>query len=175
MLHSLKTITKDKDNFHYKGILPNEELHELYFEQDIFIMTSLTEGLPVSFIEAMKTGLVPVVSDIHGGIREIVENNQNGFLCEANNAVEFASAIKKLSGEHLLYQKFSEEAKMSMGSRFDALKNTEHYFRLFETISYTPGTKKYGYRSANRLDKKWLPNILVRLARTSTNKLIPWR
>lgn len=46
---------------------------------DIFVLTSIYEGLPISIIEAMAAGL-PIVSSDVGGVSDIVKNEVNGFL-----------------------------------------------------------------------------------------------
>ena len=47
---------------------------------DVFLLTSLWEGLPVSLLEAMYMKKPCVVSDVIGN-HDVIENGRNGFIC----------------------------------------------------------------------------------------------
>ncbi len=67
------------------GTLPHAEALNVIAESMIFIMNSVTaqsgdkEGTPVSLIEAMTAGLIPIATK-HGGIMDIIEDGVTGFL-----------------------------------------------------------------------------------------------
>lgn len=65
----------------FYGNVPNSEIHEKLCQEDIFILMSNNEGLPISIIEAMRAGL-PVISTPIAGIPEQVEPLYNGLLVE---------------------------------------------------------------------------------------------
>ncbi len=67
-----------------------------YLQQgDIYVSTSLTEGLPLSILEAMSCGLPVVATDV-GGTKDIIEDGVNGFLIEKNDDKALYEAILKL-------------------------------------------------------------------------------
>ncbi|MCX6966540.1 MAG: glycosyltransferase family 4 protein, partial [Verrucomicrobia bacterium] len=63
--------------------------------QDVLLLTSTFEGLPLSLLEAMGQGLVPVVSDLESGIREVVDEI-NGLLVPVDNIEGYARALVHL-------------------------------------------------------------------------------
>lgn len=63
---------------------------------DYFLITSKTEGLPLSLLEAMASGCIPISADV-GGIKEVIVNNNNGFLYQSNDMNELGHIIYKLS------------------------------------------------------------------------------
>lgn len=65
----------------FYGNVANNEIHEKLCQEDIFILMSNNEGLPISIIEAMRAGL-PVISTNVAGIPEQVEPLYNGVLIE---------------------------------------------------------------------------------------------
>ncbi|MDQ0903979.1 glycosyltransferase family 4 protein [Paenibacillus sp. V4I7] len=63
---------------------------------DIAVASSLREGLPVNIMEAMACGL-PIIASENRGHRELVQNNQNGWLIAPNDQVDMAEKIKLLA------------------------------------------------------------------------------
>lgn len=71
-----------QNNVIFMGSIPNERIHSILCEQDVFILMSNNEGLPIAIIEAMRAGL-PIISTNVAGIPELLVNN-NGCLIEPN-------------------------------------------------------------------------------------------
>jgi len=86
-------------------VLVEEELQRAR----IFVLTSDSEGLPLSVVEAMMCGLPVVVSDV-GDVRDIVEDNVNGYVVPPRAVGAFASRIAGLLREPRRLARFSEAA-----------------------------------------------------------------
>jgi len=78
---------------------------------DIFVLSSLTEGLPNALIEAMACGLPVVSSDCLSGPNEILENGKNGILVPVGDEKALAGAVLKLLNNPNLRQEFSTLAE----------------------------------------------------------------
>ena len=59
---------------------------------DVFVLTSLWEGLPISVLEAMAAAKAVVVTDT-GGIREVVSNGVNGYLVTRGNVFQMSDVV----------------------------------------------------------------------------------
>ena len=68
---------------------------------DVFLLTSISEGIPLTVIEAMCAGL-PVVATRVGGLIEIVQEGKTGWLAEVGNERELADHIVGLAKEPAL-------------------------------------------------------------------------
>jgi glycosyltransferase involved in cell wall biosynthesis len=76
----------------FPGPLPNTRVPALLENHDVFLLASEAEGLPISLLEAMAHGVVPVVSDLESGIRDVVDAT-NGRLVPVNDVEGYARAI----------------------------------------------------------------------------------
>ena len=64
----------------FHGRIPNNSVPEIMRQHSFFILASEYEGNPKSLLEAMSCGLVVIGSDVDG-IRELINDGKNGFLC----------------------------------------------------------------------------------------------
>ena len=78
-LKKLASKLKVERSVEFKGYMNREDLEELFQKADLYVSTSLSDSTSVSLLEAMASGLVPVVTDIPGN-REWIEDRKNGFL-----------------------------------------------------------------------------------------------
>jgi starch synthase len=80
---------------------------------DVFVLSSVEEGLPTVVIEAMALGK-PVISTSVGGIPEIISNGVNGLLVPPRAPKILARAIEKVLENPALGNKLGEEAARSV-------------------------------------------------------------
>ena len=76
--------------------LKREEIVAVYTRHDIFVFPSLVEGMPLTLLEAMATGM-PVVTSNTSGMADVVEDEENGLLVPAADAAKLARGIERLS------------------------------------------------------------------------------
>lgn len=62
---------------------------------DFFVLSSLWEGLPISLLEAMSVGCVPVCTPA-GGVSDVINNGKNGFLSESCDEEDFYQMINSV-------------------------------------------------------------------------------
>lgn len=84
-----------------------KDVPELMLLSDIAVSSSRQEGLPVNVMEAMAVGLPLVVSNCRGN-KDLVSNNENGYVVEMDDVVKFADSVRKLYISKELRVKFGE-------------------------------------------------------------------
>ncbi|MCK5267153.1 MAG: glycosyltransferase [Spirochaetes bacterium] len=97
-LGNCKNLVKDLaivDNVEFLGYLQNRVICKYIRKALVLVLPSLTEVFPKVLIEAMTAARPVIASDV-GGIKEIVENNVNGFLLDPYDEKKLASRIKEL-------------------------------------------------------------------------------
>lgn len=109
------------DNFTYHGIVSGAPKTELLKRCDIFLLPSFYEGLPMSLLETMSFGQVPVVTPV-GSVPTVVTDNINGMFIKVKNAEDIVDAIKLLTTNSELYTKLSSGARETIITKFDDKK-----------------------------------------------------
>jgi len=112
--HELEGMTKDLilgNQITFIGKVPHEKVPEFMVASDIFILPSLSEGLPGVIIEAFAAA-IPIVATSVGALPEIIREGENGFLVEPKNPEQLAEKILLLLGNSELRNKFSENNKL---------------------------------------------------------------
>jgi colanic acid/amylovoran biosynthesis glycosyltransferase len=89
------------------------------------------DGLPVSLVEALASG-IPVITTPMTGNCEVVQENYNGLLVPFNDAQALARAMEKLMQDRLLYENLCRNTRVSVESRFDKRKTSKALNRLFQ-------------------------------------------
>jgi len=90
----------------------------LYRALDVLLITSDSEGTPMTLLEAMSCG-VPVVSSAVGGIPEVCQNNRDALLVPPGDVVGFTDALKRLHGEWGLSGKLAENARSKVVQQYE--------------------------------------------------------
>lgn len=109
------------------------DVPELLGAFDVFLLTSLWEGLPRSLVEAFLSG-VPVVASHVDGVGELVEDGKNGFLAPPGDVDSLASSVVRLLTNESLRQAMANQARASVGE-FSAEKMVKDYSDLYEQVS----------------------------------------
>ena len=84
----------------YHGIVNGEKKKELLLNNDIFILPSWDEGQPISILEAYVTGCIVITDENIGGIRDVFQNEINGFSCIAKDIESIYSAIQRIKDDN---------------------------------------------------------------------------
>ena len=116
--------------FSYEGIVAGEEKTALLRRCQVFVLPSLYEGLPISLLECMSYGLVPVTTNV-GSIGEYVENGTNGLLLKVKDSHSIVEAITALLHDSALVQRLSAAARHTISSRFNPAEYIEKLNKIY--------------------------------------------
>lgn len=117
------------DLIHYVGSVPYERLSEIYQYADVFVLTSLSEGMPSVILEAMGCGLPIVASDV-GGNNEIVAEGKNGYLVKGDDTDTLAARLLALINDIDL-RRYMGETSRQMALAYDWENIMKQYNELY--------------------------------------------
>jgi glycosyltransferase involved in cell wall biosynthesis len=95
-----------------------KDIKGLLAATDVFVMTSLWEGLPRSAVEALVAG-IPVVAYAVDGLNDIVRSGENGFLVQPKDYNTLAEHIVYLLKHEDILEKFKKNAVGTIEKSFD--------------------------------------------------------
>ena len=130
LLNELKTLVSDLDldnNIIFHGFVHNP--YPYLKHSDLFLMSSLWEGLPNAMIEALALGTQVVSTDCVAGPREILKDGKYGALVPTKNIEQFSKAI--------LTELSNERCKVSLvkrGRSFSLNHSAEAYVKLVQSL-----------------------------------------
>ena len=151
----------------WTGGLPHRDLLQLFLAHDVFVLPTRWEGFPVALLEAMAAGVVPVVSDLPGALREAVSSGATGFAHPFSDIDGFAASIAELDRNREKLESMSAAARRTVQEEFNIEQRAQAYQGLFlrwrelrrPRALHPPAT------DASRLDQEWIPNGVVRALR----------
>lgn len=119
---------------HFKGFVKNHELPQVLNEQDLFVLASKKEGLPVSILEALACGTPVLTSNSGGGTRYIFKENKGGVVFNLNDLATFTEPLLLWKNNQEKYKIQSKGARTLVLKKFDITREVEKYKNLYENL-----------------------------------------
>ena len=102
-----------RDRVNVIPFVKREDIRAVFAAHDIFVFPSLVEGMPLTLLEAMATGM-PVVTTNTSGMADVLENEVNGLLVPAADAEQLADGIEQLCESRELRQRLGLAGQETM-------------------------------------------------------------
>lgn len=118
------------EDFYYGGVVTGDEKWRALAENDIFLLPSKYEGLPMALLEAMAAGCVPVVSNV-GSISTAVTDGVNGYFVDEENLV---SRLKELLSGEADLAAMSRAARATIEKNFDIKDYVERLNGIYKAV-----------------------------------------
>jgi glycosyltransferase involved in cell wall biosynthesis len=120
-----------EDNVIFAGQLDRKDCFSLMRKSDVLVLTSHSEAFPLVLIEALASSL-PVISFTLGGIPDIIQNNQTGFLIEKNDFCTFQKKLHQILTDKALNKKMGRNGKQRVLEYFTIERKIEKLFDIIQ-------------------------------------------
>jgi len=115
----------------FTGVI--EEMVPVYQAMDVFVLSSVTEGMPLTILEAMAAG-VPVVATHVGGVPELIRDHQTGLLVASKDVSGLTESLKRLIASRVLRRQLAEDAFAFVSTHFSQQEMVERYVCVYEEV-----------------------------------------
>ena len=112
-LPKLKEIVKEmklEERVIFTGYKTKKEMEEYILKSRLFLLTSLSEGLPMVLLEAMSYGIPCIAFRTKSGVSDIIDDNRNGFIIDNRNKEKYIEKIDELMNNKELINEFSKNS-----------------------------------------------------------------
>jgi len=123
------------DRLHLLGL--RSDIPELLADADVFVLPSLSEGLPMALLEAMFAGCPIVASDV-GEVRAVLQGGEAGVLVPPGDGTGLARAIARLLCNPAEARAFGERARQRARAEYDVRVMVTRYARVYERLLRQP-------------------------------------
>ncbi len=117
--------------FSFTGLRP--DIPEVLSELDVFVLSSISEGLPLAVVEAMAAAR-PVVVTRCGGLVEVVEDGRSGFLVPPADPQSLASKVCEVLSNPSLAAELGGNARRRAEERFSLRRMLAEYENLYQRL-----------------------------------------
>ncbi|MBL7701563.1 MAG: glycosyltransferase family 4 protein [Ferruginibacter sp.] len=124
----------------FKGKLKSTEVQDHLLQNQVFVLLSDFEGLPITLIEAMACGLVPICTYMRSGISDLVTDGEEGFLVE-NRKERFVAAIKKIKEDPALWKNMSKAGRQKIEASYSIEASSKQWMALLKELITNAGER----------------------------------
>jgi glycosyltransferase involved in cell wall biosynthesis len=161
----LQVIWPESSDITFHGEISSVKLNSIYSKSNIIILPSRAEGMPLSVIEAMKVGVIPIVNDLECGLKEIIIDDISGFRVKNNSVLEYVRIISDLYSSPEKVNELSVSVSKLSLDLFDPVVNTKIIEDSLIFVANKSHYRKPSKLFGSRLDIKWMPNIFITVFR----------
>jgi len=116
---------------HVRFLGLRKDVPRLLAAADLFLLTSISEGIPLTVIEAMAAGL-PVVATRVGGMGEVVQEGTTGLLASSGDDAGLADHVLKLIADPALRCRMGEHGRQRVHRVFSQEQMLAGYMKLYQ-------------------------------------------
>jgi glycosyltransferase involved in cell wall biosynthesis len=121
-----------EEKFILRGFV--DDIFHFYQGLDLYLCTSLHEGIPMSVLEAMGHGL-PVIAPKVGGLEEILEDGVQGYLVEGRNPIDYAEKCIKIFQNGDMRDKMRMAGRDKVAKDFSIDQMAQKYYQLYRIVT----------------------------------------
>jgi glycosyltransferase involved in cell wall biosynthesis len=115
--------------FQFYADLTNEEIAGYLSQQDLFLLPSRLDGVPLAMLETMSAGIVPIIYRFNQGIEMIFGNEAT--IVDSGDNQGIAATVTALHNDRVLLEQRSAICRACIHEKFNVVKRNKEYFDLF--------------------------------------------
>lgn len=119
---------------HLHGRLTPEQIRDRLQQADVFLLSSLSEGISNAVLEAMACGL-PVVTSDCDGMREAISDGVEGFVVPVRQPEAITAALLRFAYDPELRRRMGSAGRKRVLQQFNLADQVDKFIALYQTVS----------------------------------------
>lgn len=157
----LRNQLGENERVRFLGRLSYDEVMLLHQSNDIVLLMSKAEGLPVCVVEAMKCGVVPIVFDMPSGIPELVLDGETGYRVPQGDVQACAKKILDLYSNREKLTDLGVKATQHVNCLFDPAIQTAEYEKIYRELIGIPIKRTWPKMGLKKKLLSRVPNRII--------------
>ncbi|WP_368895318.1 glycosyltransferase family 4 protein [Priestia megaterium] len=124
-----------EDKITFTGSLTEEQMKDRFLKSNVFVSASTIENSPNSLGEAMLLGVPSISSDV-GGVKNMLEHNEEGFIYQSDAPYMLAFYVKEYFRNETMAKEFGKKAKKHAELTHNRAINLKALLSIYEEIAY---------------------------------------
>lgn len=120
------------DSFRYCGVVSGQDKIDFLNRMEVFVLPSYFEGLPMSLLESMSYGCVPITTPV-GSIPSVVKDGDNGLFMKDHDVDSIVESVIRLSEDRRLLQDLSGNARETIFAKFEPSVYISNLNRIYKS------------------------------------------
>lgn len=130
-IESLISLYNIENHIIMTGYIPFKKMKSYYLMMDLYLSTSLWEGMSYSILEAMSYGIPVIATDVDGNA-DIINHTVNGLLVPKKDAQKTAITVLKVLNNCAIRNVLSNNAKVLISDKYLIKDNISKYEQLYQ-------------------------------------------
>lgn len=151
---NFKRQVADQPNFQFCIPKTGEEVIDILRNMDIYVLPSSHDGLPVSLLESMSVGCVPIVYNFSEGIKRVISSDI-GFVVDLDDVNGIVNKITKLNQDRNLLTELSKNSIEKVEKEFNIKIQANKYFELYKNYKAFKNKKKLTFLEREKEYRKY--------------------
>jgi sugar transferase (PEP-CTERM/EpsH1 system associated) len=132
LMTSLKALTTELSlNEYVQFTGARNDIAELLSTADVFVLSSIAEGIPMTVLEAMSSGLA-IISTRVGGLPELIEHGVSGYLVDKQNSEALADAMHQYLDDKNKIIEHGHKGQLLIAEKFEESAVVQAYLVLYQ-------------------------------------------
>ncbi len=122
-----------QNNVIFTGYVPHNQIYKYYLIADVFVLPSLSEGLPTVLLEASAAGKPCVASNVNG-VSDIIVHEETGYLIERLDINSYKRYVKVLLTNEDLAKEMGKKAADYVKENFNWDVIVDKYEKIYRQV-----------------------------------------
>ncbi|SHG93307.1 glycosyltransferase family 4 protein [Flavobacterium defluvii] len=157
---NFKNEVRSFSNFRFETPKTDADVLEVLKTQDLYILPSSHDGLPVSLLESMSVGCVPIVYNFSEGIKKVI-TPEIGYVVDLHDINGMTDKIEILNNDRDFLFDLSKNALQKVEEEFNIKIQAEKYFDLYKDWKNLKKTHKAKRLTLFQIEQKYQSNKIV--------------